>query len=78
MEKECTGGFCNGERSELPLNGVKKKWNTSINNHRTRDQISADGNVCILLSGRKWRFGDMSIGALNISDPSPDVRQSFV
>lgn len=73
MEKECTGVFRNGERRELPLNGVKKKWNTSRNTCRTRDQISADGNGCILLSGGKWRFAVLSTGALNVSDPCPEV-----
>lgn len=81
MEKEYTGGFfCNGETWELPLNTfsfIKKKWNTSINNCRTRDHVSADGNVHIQLSGRKWRFGVIRRGALNISELPPEILQSI-
>lgn len=33
-----------------------KECNISINNCRTRDQISADADIHILLSGRKWSY----------------------
>lgn len=54
-----------------------KECNIPINNCRTRDQTSADANIHNLLSGRKWRFGVIRSGALNISYLPLEIMQSI-